>query len=91
MEISYDPDKRARTLAERGLDFDDAVNIFTGAALTMEDDRTDYGEKRFQTVGRLHHRLVMIVWTLRGETRHLISMRKCNEREQEKYGRQLGS
>jgi hypothetical protein len=28
VKISYDPQKRARTLAERGLDFDDAVRLF---------------------------------------------------------------
>jgi uncharacterized DUF497 family protein len=91
MRISYDPEKRAKTLAERGLDFDDAVQVFGGPTIDVLDDRRDYGEERFQTVGLLNDRLVMIVWTPRGEGRHIISMRKCNEREKEKFGRQLGS
>lgn len=91
MKVSYDPKKRAKTLAERGLDFDDSVRVFAGPTVEVFDDRRDYGEERYQTVGLLNDRLVMIVWTPRGEGRHIISMRKCNEREQEKFGRQLGS
>jgi hypothetical protein len=92
MEISYDREKRAKTLAERGLDFDDAVRVFDGSTVDVLDDRTDYGEERYQTVGLLNDRLVMVVWTPRAENaRHIISMRKCNEREKEKFGRQLGS
>lgn len=91
MEISYDPDKRTRTLAERGLDFEDAVAVFVGAAIDIIDDRRDYSEERWQTYGRLGDRLVMIVWTRRERVRHIISMRKCNDREQKKFGRQLGS
>jgi uncharacterized DUF497 family protein len=33
------------------------------------------------TAGHLRGRLVIIVWTQRGEVRHMISMRKANERE----------
>lgn len=85
MEVSYDPEKRAKTLAERGLDFKDAVHVFAGTAVTIEDDRQDYGEKRFQTMGWLNKRLVMVVWTERGVARHIISMRKCNDREEKKF------
>jgi uncharacterized DUF497 family protein len=81
VKISYDPDKRAKTLAERGLDFDDAVRVFAGRTLTLPDERQDYGEIRYLTYGLLDDRMVAIVWTPRGETRHIISMRKCNARE----------
>lgn len=39
MKISFDPAKRDRTLAERGLDFADAAKIFAGRTLTALDDR----------------------------------------------------
>lgn len=91
MEISYDPEKRARTLAERGLDFADAPEVFAGPTIDFIDDRHDYGELRWITFGRLRGRLIVVVWTPRGKTAHIISMRKANGREQEKYGRQLGS
>jgi len=50
MEISYDAEKRALILAVRGLDFDDAVHVFAGTELTVEDDRKDYGETRYLTM-----------------------------------------
>jgi uncharacterized DUF497 family protein len=90
MAISYDPAKRANTLAERGLDFVDAEIVFLGATLTLRDDRQDYGEERYQTYGFLRGRLVLIVWTPRRNTRHIISMRKCNAREQAKVTHRLG-
>jgi uncharacterized DUF497 family protein len=53
MRITFDPSKRARTLAERGLDFADAALIFAGLHATLEDVRRDYGEKRFISAGLL--------------------------------------
>lgn len=85
MELSYDPNKREETLAERGLDFDDAVKVFGGTTIDYVDDRFDYGEERWITFGTLNGRLVALVWTDRSPARHIISMRKANEREQKIY------
>jgi hypothetical protein len=63
MEISYDPEKRRLTLEHRGLDLEDAALVFAGTAMTVEDDRRDYGETRYQTLGLLRGRVVMVVWT----------------------------
>lgn len=90
MNISYDEPKRRKTLEERGLDFAHADRVFQGKTLQIVDDRFDYGEVRYQTMGMLNDRLVMVVWTLRDEARHIISMRKCNDREQKRYGAELG-
>jgi len=85
MKITFDQAKRDATFAERGLAFEDAAIILDGDTLTAEDTRANYGERRFQTVGFLDGRMVMVVWTQRGEARHIISMRKCNDREKAKY------
>lgn len=90
MEITYDPEKRALILATRGLDFEDATSVFSGATLTAEDDRTDYGETRYLTLGLLGERLVAVVSTRRGARRHVITMWKANDREKRKYEAQLG-
>src|SRR5262249_54422840 len=66
MRITYNPGKREKTLAERGLDFRRAMEVFDGPHLTREDDRMDYGEPRFVTMGWLDARLVILVWTPRG-------------------------
>jgi uncharacterized DUF497 family protein len=89
VRITYDPDKRAKTLAERGLDFQHAAQVFAGLTLTLPDERQDYGEVRYQTYGLLADRLVMVVWTERGDSRHIISMRKCNDREEARFENRL--
>jgi uncharacterized DUF497 family protein len=87
--ITFDSAKRDKTLADRGLDFADAETVFAGPNLTVEDDRFDYGEVRYSTVGRLRGRMVMVIWTPRGDARHVISMRKTNDREKARFGQQL--
>jgi uncharacterized DUF497 family protein len=85
MEITYDAAKRALTLEKRGLDFEDALHVFAGPVFDVEDDRQDYGERRWLTFGLLDGRMLALVWTPRGEARHIISMRKANERERKRY------
>ena len=90
MKISFDPAKREATLADRGVDFLDAEKVFAGPTFTQEDNRIDYSEPRFQTYGLLEGRLVIVVWTPPGEDRHVMSMRKCNDREKAKVAHRLG-
>jgi uncharacterized protein len=89
MLIEFDPLKRDKTLTERRLDFADAEKVFNGHQFTLQDERQDYSEPRFITVGKLNACMVVIVWTPRGNTRRIISMRKCNEREQTLYKQRL--
>ena len=82
MRITYDSDKHAKTLAERGLDFEDAAEVFAGDTFEIEDSRRSYGERRVICYGYLQERLVVVVvYTPRGDDRHVFSMRKANERE----------
>lgn len=89
MTITYDPNKRETTLRDRGLDFDDAVEVFAAFTLDIRDERFDYGEECILTVGLLRRRMIVVVWTWRGEARHVISMRKANAREQARFGKRL--
>ena len=90
MLIEFDPDKRVKALAERGLDFARAAEVFAARHFTAEDEREDYSEPRYVTVGLLDGRMVVMVWTPRGEARRIISMRKANEREQARYAHRRG-
>jgi uncharacterized protein len=78
MKITFDPAKRASTLRDRSLDFADAAEVFAGKALNIPDERRDYGEPRIITVG-----------SLRGDGRHVFSMRKANDREKARFGKRL--
>ena len=90
VEVTFDPDKRAKALAERGLDFARAGEVFAGRHFTAPDLREEYGEDRFITMGALDARLVVMVWSPRGASRRIISMRKANDREQALYAKRVG-
>ena len=86
MRIEFDEAKRAATLGARGLDMAQASLVFGGATLTVEDDRRDYGEVRYITIGFLDDTMVVIVWTRRNDAHRIISLRRANERERRLYG-----
>jgi hypothetical protein len=89
MQVTYDPAKRAWTLLERGLDFEDAKDVFAGPTYIFEDTRKEYGEQRMLCVGLLQGRTVVVGYVQRGEARHVFSMRKCNAREIKRYSPEL--
>jgi uncharacterized protein len=82
MKITFDPIKRDKAFEERGLDFADAIAVFEGVTVEIEDIRRDYGETRIICYGLLAGRMVVVGYTPRGADRHIFSMRKANEREQ---------
>jgi uncharacterized protein len=82
VRIAYDPAKREKTLRERGLDFEDALAVFDGLTVEVDDLRRDYGERRVLCFGLLAGRLVVVGYTPRGAVRHVFSMRKASDREQ---------
>jgi uncharacterized DUF497 family protein len=90
MRVSYDPSKREKAFAERGLDFEDAWAVFDGLTVEVEDARKDYGEKRIICYGLLAGRMVVVGYTPRGTVRHIFSMRKANDREQKRLAPYFG-
>ncbi len=51
MKLTWDETKRQKTLQERELDFNDAIEVFAQCHLSTPDERIDYGEQRFIVVG----------------------------------------
>ena len=90
MQIDFDQAKRNWTLEARGLDMGRAAEVFADTNYTTQDDRLDYGEPRWITIGFLDRRMVVMVWTQRGLTYRIISLRKANGREQAFHGPRLG-
>ncbi len=88
--LTWDEAKRQAALAERGIDFADAGYIFSGPMFEFEDVRRDYGECRMICFGLLAGRMMAVGYVQRGDKRHIFSMRKANEREQERYRERLG-
>ena len=86
MQVSYNENKRLEVLNSRGLDFKDAAEMFEEYHLTRRDDR-GYNEDRFISVGEMKGQVVLVVWTLRDESRRIITMWKASNGERERYYR----
>ena len=91
MLYEWDEEKDRRNFEKHGLAFADAEMVFSGPCLTFPDNRVDYGEDRFVTLGPLAGRVVVIVHTQRDDVTRIISMRKANDREQKHYQKRLGT
>jgi uncharacterized DUF497 family protein len=87
MEIEFDPEKEARNRIRHKIGFAGAKALFDAFHIDDEDDREDYGETRFVTLGRIGRRVVVCVWTPRGEKARIISLRKADKNEREIYNR----
>lgn len=85
MKIEYDETKNERNIKVRGISFDFATEFDFGCALILEDNRRDYGERRFQAIGFIGNRLHVMVFTSRQEVLRFVSLRKANKREAYKY------
>ena len=81
MLFEWDEAKSRRTLDERGFGFEYAARIFLAPTLERPDDRREYGEVRTQAIGRVADDILFVVYTDRGDTRHIISARLANRKE----------
>ncbi len=82
MRFTWHEPKRLSTLEKRGLDFADAGPVFDGPTFTFEDDRRDYGEQRWVTMGLLRDKVVVIVHTETEDEIRIISLREAEKDEQ---------
>ena len=89
MKLEWDWQKNHVNFEKHGFNFKDAEAVFDSTTVTFLDDRRDYGEERFITLGTLLDRVVVLVHTMRGNGVRIISMRKANEREQKIYQERL--
>jgi uncharacterized protein len=85
MRLTYDPAKSTRNGHERGMLFELAADFDWSAALIVEDLRQDYRERRFQALGFIGEHLCMLVFTPRDGAVHVISLRRANQRERNRY------
>lgn len=87
-EVEFDPVKDAYNEAKRGLPMRFAALLFEGRYIEEQDARQDYGETRIIATGPIAEfggRICVVIYTWRNATRRIISFRKANEREVERY------
>lgn len=85
MDFEWDLNKAASNLAKHGVDFADAVAVlFDEMAITLPDESTE--EERFVTIGAdALNRVLVVIYTWRGQDVRLISARRATSRERRQY------
>jgi uncharacterized DUF497 family protein len=83
----WDSRKCAANIDKHGIDFDDAIQIFEGPYFEFESNRNE--EERYVAVGLMEGIVVAVVYTLRGQTRRIISARRARANEERDYYKAL--
>jgi uncharacterized DUF497 family protein len=91
MHFDWDEAKRFANLRKHGLDFLDAVTIFEGITVTVLDDRYDYGEIRYLSLGLLKGHVILVVHTEQDDVIRIISVRKATKYEEARYFEEIAN
>lgn len=84
-----DEDKRQANLEIHGIDFVDIPRIFESETWTIVDDRFDYGEVRYYSLGLLRGRVIAVIHTEEDQITRIISARKAKRNETERYFKKI--
>lgn len=85
VNFEWDEKKRVANLKRHGIDFRDVHRVFEFDRFLLEDNRFDYGERRWISFGILFGEVVAVTHTESEELIRIISARRAEKHEQEKY------
>uniref|UniRef100_A0A7V4G6V7 BrnT family toxin n=1 Tax=Desulfobacca acetoxidans TaxID=60893 RepID=A0A7V4G6V7_9BACT len=90
MKYQWDPEKARANVKKHRVEFADAVGVFEDPrAITLEDPDPE-GEQRFVSIGMdFLGRIIVVVYTYRGEALRLISARKATKKEVSMYEKRI--
>jgi uncharacterized DUF497 family protein len=89
-EFSWFLHKAAANAGKHGVTFEQAKLVFQDVLLVElgEDRRADYGEQRFNVLGRSGDLLLFVAYSIRGELTHIISARPAERHERRIWHRE---
>jgi uncharacterized protein len=86
VEFEWDERKSAANLRKHGVAFSDAITVLPSddRAITLFEEAA--GEERYITIGTdALGRMLVVVYTVRGQHVRIISARRANKRERKEY------
>ena len=89
MRFEWDERKRRSNLEKHGIDFSDLESLFAGETVTVLDDRFDYGEHRFITLGLVKGIVLTVAHTETDKVIRILSARKATRYEEETYFKEI--
>lgn len=85
-DFVWDEKKNRSNFAKHKIRFEDAMHIFNGMVLTLQDRRRDYGEVRYLSFGDAGGEIILAVThTDRTGKIRIISARKAKRKERKIY------
>jgi uncharacterized DUF497 family protein len=92
MEFEWDEDKREANLVKHGIDFAQAITIWSGQVIDPSASRVNDGETRYLALGAIGNDdlVIAVVYTLRDDVRRVISARRGRRNERTNYKSQFG-
>lgn len=86
LSFDWDDAKAAANLARHGVSFEMAARVFDDPfAIEFLDDREDYGEERFISIGMAEDRILFVAYAIRGDVIRIISARAAEPYEKRRY------
>jgi uncharacterized DUF497 family protein len=89
VKITFDSKKDADNVLKHHVSLADAAFLDWSNALIWPDQRHDYGEHRQVALVPLNQRLYFVVFVDRKTLRRIISLRKANKREFDRYEQEI--
>jgi uncharacterized DUF497 family protein len=86
IEFEWDADKATRNRHDHGVTFETARAVFRDAfAVEWVDDSQPSQEPRYSILGMVDNRVLFVAYTMRGEAIRIISARKAEAYERQRY------
>ena len=80
MDFEFDPDKSATNFKKHGIDFVEAQELWEDSDRLLVPARTQ-GEERYILVGKMGRKHWSAIFTYRGESVRIISVRRARKEE----------
>ena len=84
MDFEFDPDKSATNLKKHGIDFVEAQELWLDSDRLLVPAKTQ-GEARYMLVGKMGQKHWSAIFTYRGESVRIISVRRARKEEVDAY------
>ncbi|HEV2619396.1 MAG TPA: BrnT family toxin [Acidobacteriaceae bacterium] len=85
MAFEWDEVKAASNLEKHGIDFPLARRVFLDTDRLEFESHGEYDERRWTVTGLIDNRLLVLIYTIRGERYRLISARRADRNERRRY------
>lgn len=84
-DFEWDEAKNRSNIRKHGIDFDIAKRVFGRRVITEIDERRDYGEVRYRSIGAVQGKTMVVTHTERFDRTRIISARPASRKERRKY------